>query len=111
MVERDRHINDKITSETSYYILSRQYDGKVFAESVRKHWGIENKLHWSLDVSFREECRKRTGNSTENFAMVRHIALNLLKQENSLKKSINTKRLKAGWDDTYLMKVLGVNTI
>lgn len=112
MVERERHINDKVTSETSYYILSRQCDGKVFAESVRKHWGIENKLHWSLDVSFREdECRKRTGNSAENFAMVRHIALNLLKQENSLKKSINTKRLKAGWDDTYLMKVLGVNTI
>ena len=112
MIERERHINDQVTSETSYYILSRQCDGKVFAESVRKHWGIENKLHWSLDVSFREdECRKRTGNSAENFAMVRHIALNLLKQENSLKKSINTKRLKAGWDDTYLMKVLGVNTI
>jgi hypothetical protein len=62
--------------------------------------------------SFREdECRKRIGNSAENFAIIRHIALNLLKQENSMRKSINTKRLQAGWDDIYLMKVLGVNTI
>ncbi|WP_083843601.1 hypothetical protein [Desulfobacter sp.] len=65
-----------------------------------------------LDVAFREdECRKRAGNAAENFAMVRHIATNLLKQENSLKKSINVKRLQAGWDNSYLMKVLGVNTI
>jgi predicted transposase YbfD/YdcC len=112
MVERERHIEDKLTCETSYYILSQKCDGKIFADAARKHWGIENKLHWGLDVSFREdECRKRVGNSAENFAMIRHIALNLLKQENSMRKSINTKRLQAGWDDTYLMKVLGVNTI
>lgn len=112
MVERERHIGDEVTSETSYYLLSQEYDGETFAKSIRKHWEVENKLHWGLDVSFREdECRKRAGNAAENFAMVRHIALNLLKQENSMKKSINTKRLQAGWDNTYLMKVLGVNTI
>ncbi len=69
-------------------------------------------MHWVLDVAFREdECRKRAGNAAENFAMVRHIATNLLKQENSMKKSINVKHLQAGWDNSYLMKVLGVNTI
>ncbi len=112
MVERERDIDGKVTCETSYYILSLECDAKEFAVFARKHWGIENKLHWGLDVSFREdECRKRTGNSAENFAMIRHISLNLLKQENSMKKSIKTKRLEAGWNDKYLMKILGVNTI
>jgi len=112
MIERERDVNDEISCETSYYILSSKCDLKIFVDSARKHWGIENKLHWGLDVSFREdECRKRMGNSAENFAIIRHIALNLLKQENSMKKSIKTKRLQAGWDDIYLMKVLGVKTI
>jgi predicted transposase YbfD/YdcC len=112
MVERERHINDHISCETSYYLLSQKWDGEEFAKRVRAHWGVENKLHWVLDVSFREdECRKRAGNAAENFAMVRHIAMNLLKQENSMKKSMNVKRLQAGWDNSYLMKVLGVNTI
>ena len=111
MVERERDIDGKVSCETSYYILSQKCDAKIFATSARKHWGIENKLHWGLDVSFREdECRKRTGNSAENFAIIRHVALNLLKQENSMRKSIKTKRLQAGWDNMYLMKVLGVNT-
>ncbi len=112
MVERERDIDDKISCETTYYILSQKCDAAMFADYARKHWGIENKLHWGLDVSFREdECRKRVGHSAENFAMIRHIALNLLKQENSMRKSINTKRLQAGWDEIYLMKVLGVNRI
>ena len=112
MVERERHIKDHISCETSYYLISKKWDAEAFAKRVRAHWGIENKLHWVLDVAFREdECRKRAGNAAENFAMVRHIATNLLKQENSMKKSINVKRLQAGWDNSYLMKVLGVNTI
>ncbi len=112
MVERERHIKDKISCETSYYLLSDKWNGEDFAKRIRDHWGVENKLHWVLDVSFREdECRKRAGHAAENFAMVRHIALNLLKKENSMKKSINVKRLQAGWDNTYLMKVLGVNAI
>ena len=93
-------------------MLSRKWDAEEFGRRIREHWGVENKLHWMLDVSFREdECRKRAGNAAENFAMVRHIAMNLLKKENSMKKSMNVKRLQAGWDDTYLMKVLGVNAI
>nr|WP_321399908.1 ISAs1 family transposase [uncultured Desulfobacter sp.] len=112
MVERERHIKDNISCETSYYLLSQKLDAEEFAKKVRAHWGIENKLHWVLDVSFREdECRKRAGNAAENFAMVRHIATNLLKQENSMKKSMNVKRLQAGWDNSYLTKVLRVNTI
>src|SRR6056297_199702 len=112
MVERERHIKDHISCETSYYLLSQKWDAEEFAKRVRAHWGVENKLHWVLDVAFREdECRKRAGNAAENFAMVRHIATNLLKQKNSMRKSINVKRLQAGWDNSYLMKVLGVNTI
>lgn len=112
MVERERHINGEVSCETSYYLLSQKWSGEEFAKRIREHWGIENKLHWMLDVSFREdECRKRAGNAAENFAIVRHIAINLLKQENSMKKSMNVKRLQAGWDDSYLMKVLGVNGI
>ena len=112
MVERERHIKDHISCETSYYLLSQKWDAEEFAKRVRAHWGVENKLHWVLDVAFREdECRKRAGNAAENFAMVRHIATNLLKQKNSMRKSINVKRLQAGWDNSYLMEVLGVNTI
>jgi len=112
MVERERHIKDHISCETSYYLLSQKWDAEEFAKRVRAHWRVENKLHWVLDVAFREdECRKRAGNAAENFAMVRHIATNLLKQENSMKKSFNVKRLQAGWDNSYLMEVLGVNTI
>jgi predicted transposase YbfD/YdcC len=76
---------------------------------VRSHWQVENQLHWCLDVSFREDaCRTRTGNAPENLAVLRHIALNLLKQEKSCKLGMKSKRLKAGWDDSYLLKVLEI---
>ncbi len=74
---------------------------------VRGHWGIENQLHWVLDIAFREdESRLRKGNGAQNFAVLRHIALNLLKQERTCKRGIKTKRLKAGWNLDYLSKVL-----
>jgi predicted transposase YbfD/YdcC len=74
---------------------------------VRGHWGIENSLHWVLDVGFREdESRMRNQHSPENFALVRHIALNLLKQERSAKVGIKAKRLKAACDRSYLLTVL-----
>ena len=107
MVQRERHVGDDISIETSYYISSIENDAKRFAHAVRSHWSIENSLHWVLDVSFREdESRIRKDNAPQNFAVLRHMALNLLKRETSLKKSIKSKQLRAGWDNDYLAKVL-----
>lgn len=107
MVERERQFDEKTEKETSYYIGSTANDAKKFGNAVRNHWSIENSLHWVLDVSFREdESRIRIGNAPENFAVLRHIALNMIKKEATPKKSIKSKRLRAGWDNDYLMKVL-----
>jgi predicted transposase YbfD/YdcC len=74
---------------------------------VRHHWGIEHGLHWVLDIAFREDdSRVRVGHAAENFAIVRHIALNLLRQDRSLKVGVKAKRLKAGWDEAYLLHLL-----
>jgi predicted transposase YbfD/YdcC len=90
-----------------YYISSLKQDAERLNEAVRAHWGIETKLHWVLDVAFREDdSRVRKGNADENFAIARHIAVNKLKNEKSCKRGIKAKRKKAGWDDEYLMKVL-----
>ncbi|MGF1488698.1 MAG: ISAs1 family transposase, partial [Prochloraceae cyanobacterium] len=81
---------------------------KLIARAIRKHWCVENQLHWVLDVSFNEDdCRIRKDNSPENLAIIRHIALNLLKQEKTEKTGVKNKRKKAGWKDSYLLKVLG----
>ncbi len=109
LAESERHINDKITTERRYFISSLENDAQRFGHAIRKHWGIENNLHWVLDVAFREdENRVREDYAPENMAMLRHIALNLLKQETTLKRGIKTKRLKSGWDESYLFKVLGI---
>ena len=74
---------------------------------MRQHWQVENKLHWTLDISFREDdCRVRIGHAAENMAVLRHIALNLLKKEKSTKLGVKNKRLKSGWDDDFRLKVL-----
>jgi predicted transposase YbfD/YdcC len=107
MVESERAINGEIKKETRYYIASIAPNAQRFAECVRGHWQIENNLHWSLDVSFHEDdCRVRKGFAAENLAMIRHIALNLLKQEKTAKVGIANKRRMAGWDNQYLAKVL-----
>jgi predicted transposase YbfD/YdcC len=107
MVERERDINGSVTSETSYYITSLKNDPQKIADAVRRHWRVENCLHWVLDVAFREDdSRIRKDNAPENCAVLRHIALNLLKRENSKRRSIKTKRLRAGWDNQFLASVL-----
>lgn len=107
MVESTRWIGQKMTTEVRYYLLSIDGDALQFAHAVRSHWGIENSVHWVLDVTFHEDfSRMRTGHSDHNFAILRHIALNLLRKEQTAKASIRTKRLKAGWNTDYLEKVL-----
>lgn len=106
-VESSRTIGENTSIEFRYYISSLPADAKLLAYAVRSHWGVENSLHWVLDVAFREDnSRIHKDFGAENFAILRHISLNLLKHEASLKKGIKAKRLKAGWDLDYLLKVL-----
>lgn len=109
MVEAERSVNGETTLEQRYYILSLPNNAKAFGYAVRSHWGIENAVHWVLDIAFREdECRIRMDHGPENFAVLRHIALNLLRQETTYKGSIKSKRHRAGWNDAYLAKVLEI---
>lgn len=107
LVERERRTAAETTREVHYYLSSLDGNVSAFARAARSHWGIENRLHWVLDIAFREDdCRVRTGHAAENFAVLRHIALNLLRQDRSVKAGIKAKRLKAGWDEAYLLKLL-----
>lgn len=93
--------------QVRYYILSKYVSGKRFAEGVRQHWGIENSLHWQLDVTFQEDqSRVRQGDADANFSSLRRLALSLLKRESTSKVGIKNKRLEAAWDESYLEQVL-----
>jgi len=106
MVESERTLDGNTTHETRFYIGSIGTDVTCFARPVRSHWGIENELHWCLDVAFREDdCRVREPAARENLAVLRHITLTRLKQDNT-KLGIKNKRKKAGWDEAYLAKLL-----
>jgi predicted transposase YbfD/YdcC len=107
MVQSERRVNGKIEHETRYYISSLTSDARRLAQAVRSHWQVENSLHWVLDLAFLEDtCRIRKDHAPQNLAVVRHIALNLLTQETTAKLGIKNKRLRAGWDEDYLLKVL-----
>ena len=104
-IKTTRH--HKKTEVFRYYIASLDKEAKFLLETVRGHWGIENKLHWVLDVVFKEDnSRNRSKNSAENFAVLRHIALNLLRSEHSTKRSLKSKRFKCALSTQYLEKVL-----
>jgi predicted transposase YbfD/YdcC len=107
MIQAQRHIGEEESVKKRYFISSLESDAKQLLHSARTYWEIENKVHWVLDLAFREDdCRVRNGNGPQNFAVLRHIALNLLRRETTAKISIRAKRLKAGWEHDYLLKVL-----
>jgi predicted transposase YbfD/YdcC len=102
--------SDQVVSEDTRYFISslKADDPKRLAGAIRAHWAIENNLHWTLDVAFDEDRnRARKGHSAANLAVIRHIALNLLKNETSRKVGIKVKRRKAGWSNDYLLRVIG----
>lgn len=113
MVEATREIDGRKSTETRYFISSLTGDSaKKFAHAVRSHWAVENSLHWVLDMAFDEDqSRVRKGNAAENMAMLRHVALNLLKGDTTTRKvGIATRRKKAGWSGDYMMHLLGFKT-
>jgi predicted transposase YbfD/YdcC len=107
--QRYHKVSGKIEREIRYYITSLKPDARRLNSVIRQHWGIENKLHWVLDVDFDEDlCRKRAEHAAENFSVLQRIALNILKQDKSSKRSIKGKRLHAAWNCSYLLKLLRV---
>ena len=111
-VRSERYVGDGHSVEDRHFIGSATTQAAEALAATRAHWQIENSLHWVLDIAFREdESRLRKGNGPQNFAVLRHIALNALKNEKSTKLGVKNKRLKAGWDEDYLLKVLGHITI
>ena len=106
-VQAERRVDQDRSVEDRYYLSSLAGDAEKTLAATRTHWRIENSLHWVLDIAFREdESRIRKEHGAQNFAILRHIAINLLKQDKTAKMGVKAKRLRAGWDEVYLLKVL-----
>ena len=107
MVVSERRLWNKTTTEVRFYLSSLASNAENIAQAIRSHWGIENSLHWTLDVTFSEDkSRIRKDHSPENFALLRRLAINLLKQEKEFKGSLKMKRYLAGMDNNYLVQIL-----
>ena len=107
--ERYHKASGKTETEIRYYITSFAPDAARLHRCIRQHWGIENKLHWVLHAGFGEDLdRKRAGHAARNFSLLNRIALDLLKQEQSLQRGVKGKRLKAAWNHACLLQLLGV---
>ena len=107
MVESVREIDGKATTDLRFHLCSIEPDAKEYARASRGHWGIENQLHWSLDVNFGEDqSRVRAGHAAQNLAVLRHMTLNILKADTTKKRGIKGKQKNAGWDHSYLLLLL-----
>ncbi len=107
-VVRVREMSGKTTTETAYYLISTVLSSERFNEVVRFHWGVENCLHWRLDVVMNEDqARNRLGNGAHNLAVLRHMAMNVM-QKDASKGSFRGKLKRAGWDDAYLSRLLAL---
>jgi predicted transposase YbfD/YdcC len=107
MVVSERRLWNKTTTEVRFFLSSLASNAEKISQAIRSHWGIENSLHWTLDVTFSEDkCRIRKDHSPENFALLRRLAVNLLKQEKGFKGSLKMKRYLAGMDNNYLVQIL-----
>lgn len=108
LVESIRQVDGQTTVERRYYLSSLDLNVNLFARAVRGHWGVENQVHWVMDVCFREDqSRARAGFAAENLATLRRLALNLLRRDKTKKRGIKGKQLNAGWDHSYLLQLLG----
>ena len=109
-IETNRYNKAQKTNQEAvrFYISNLDIDASIFQNHIRSHWGIENNLHWMLDVAFNEDAsRKRAGNSAQNFSIINKIALMMIKKDTSIKGSVATKRLNAGWNQGFLKSLLG----
>jgi predicted transposase YbfD/YdcC len=107
IVERTRRLWNKTTHEVQFYLTSLSAEDTRIATAIRQHWGIENSVHWTLDVTFGEDqCRVRRGHGPHNLGVLRRMALNCLNRETTYKQSLRQKAKRAGMNDTYMMTIL-----